>query len=116
MLAPLLGFGGILVLVVIGLDALLGWSPAYSLEQKLFALVIIAAGYVLGSYALIENRFFSGMVRIQFDRGHHVISAGPYRWMRHPGYAAAILTYLGHTGLPGFGDGRSCLFYFCALS
>ncbi len=95
LLTPLLGLGGILVLVVIGLDALLGWSPSFSLELKIFALVIIAAGYVLGGYALIENRYFSGMVRIQFDRGHHVISGGPYRWIRHPGYAAAILTYLG---------------------
>ena len=95
LLSPMLGLGGITVLVIVGLDALLGWSPAYSLEQKIFALVIITSGYVLGSYALIENRFFSGMVRIQIDRGHHVITTGPYRWMRHPGYASAILTYLG---------------------
>jgi protein-S-isoprenylcysteine O-methyltransferase Ste14 len=43
---------------------------------------------------LIENRFFSGMVRIQTDRGHRVVSSGPYRWIRHPGYAGALLTYL----------------------
>jgi protein-S-isoprenylcysteine O-methyltransferase Ste14 len=48
----------------------------------------------LGSYALIENRFFSGMVRIQSDRGHQVVSGGPYRWIRHPGYAGGLLTYL----------------------
>ena len=46
------------------------------------------------SYALIENRFFSGMVRIQTERGHQVVSSGPYRWMRHPGYAGALVTYL----------------------
>lgn len=34
------------------------------------------------------------MVRLQTDRGHQVVSSGPYRWMRHPGYAGAILTYL----------------------
>jgi protein-S-isoprenylcysteine O-methyltransferase Ste14 len=56
--------------------------------------VVILAGYAWGSYALIENRFFSGVVRIQTDRGHHVITGGPYAWMRHPGYAAALLTYL----------------------
>jgi protein-S-isoprenylcysteine O-methyltransferase Ste14 len=43
---------------------------------------------------LVENRFFSGMVRIQTDRGHRVVSTGPYRWIRHPGYAGALLTYL----------------------
>jgi protein-S-isoprenylcysteine O-methyltransferase Ste14 len=34
------------------------------------------------------------MARIQTDRGHQVVSSGPYRWMRHPGYAGALLTYL----------------------
>jgi protein-S-isoprenylcysteine O-methyltransferase Ste14 len=61
---------------------------------KILALAIILAGYALGSYALIENRFFSGMVRIQTDRGHNVVSSGPYHWLRHPGYAGALLAYL----------------------
>lgn len=52
------------------------------------------AGYALGSYALIENRFFSDMVRIQTERGHHVVLSGPYRWVRHPGDMGAILVYL----------------------
>ena len=34
------------------------------------------------------------MVRIQVERGHHVVSSGPYRWVRHPGYVGALLTYL----------------------
>ena len=34
------------------------------------------------------------MVRIQTDRGHKVVSSGPYRWLRHPGYAGGLLTYL----------------------
>src|SRR3990170_1692535 len=94
LLAPLLGLGGGLVPLVAGLDVLFGWSPTVSLPVKIVSLVIILAGYALGSYALIENRFFSGMVRIQTDRGHQVVSTGPYRWMRHPGYAGALLTYL----------------------
>jgi protein-S-isoprenylcysteine O-methyltransferase Ste14 len=52
------------------------------------------AAYIFSAYALIENRFFSGVVRIQKDRGHRVISSGPYRWVRHPGYAGALITYL----------------------
>jgi protein-S-isoprenylcysteine O-methyltransferase Ste14 len=34
------------------------------------------------------------MVRIQSERGQHVITSGPYRWVRHPGYAGAVLTYI----------------------
>ncbi len=93
-LSPLVGLGGGLVAVVAGLEARFGWSAGFSEAVKIAALVTIVAGYALGSYALIENRFFSGMVRIQTERGHRVVSSGPYRWVRHPGYAGALLVYL----------------------
>ena len=93
-LAPLVVLGGGLIPLVVGLDELLNWSPAFGILIKIIALAFILTGYIWGSYALIQNRFFSGMVRIQSDRGHQVITSGPYRWMRHPGYAGAILTYL----------------------
>ncbi len=62
--------------------------------MELVALFFVVGGYALGSYALIENRYFSGVVRLQPERGHHVVIGGPYRWMRHPGYAGALITYL----------------------
>jgi protein-S-isoprenylcysteine O-methyltransferase Ste14 len=94
LLAPLVGFGGGLVPLTAGLNALLVPSTTFSLPVKIISLVMMLSGYALGSYALIENRFFSGMVRIQTERGHRVVSSGPYRWIRHPGYAGALLTYL----------------------
>jgi len=93
-LAPLVGLGGGLVPLVAGLGARFDWSTAFSLPVKILALVVILAGLGLGSYALMENRFFSGMVRMQIDRGQHVVSSGPYRWVRHPGYAGALWFYL----------------------
>ena len=102
-LSPLVWLGGGLIPLVAGLDALFDWSPPFSLPVKIIALVIILAGYVLASYALIENRFFSGVVRIQTDRGHQVVTSGPYRWIRHPGYTSALLTYL---ATPLFLDSR----------
>lgn len=94
LLAPLLGLGGGLLPLTVGLDARFGWSTPFSLPVKIAGLVLLLAGYALASYALIENRFFSGMVRIQTDRGHQVVSSGPYRWLRHPGYAGALLSYV----------------------
>jgi protein-S-isoprenylcysteine O-methyltransferase Ste14 len=94
LLAPLVGLGGGLIPLIAGLEARFGGSASFSLPAKLLSLAIILAGYALGSYALIENRFFSGMVRIQAERGHQVISIGPYGWVRHPGYAGALITYL----------------------
>lgn len=93
-LGPVVGVGGALILVVAGLDGRFGWSPPFSLAAKIAALLLLLAGYAIASYALVANRFFSGMVRIQSDRGHHVVSGGPYRWVRHPGYAGAALTFL----------------------
>lgn len=93
-LAPLVGLGGALLPLVAGLDARFGWSAGFSLPVELAALILIIGGYALSSYALVENAFFSGMVRIQTDRGHRVVSSGPYRWLRHPGYAGALLAYV----------------------
>ncbi|MCB8981499.1 MAG: isoprenylcysteine carboxylmethyltransferase family protein [Ardenticatenaceae bacterium] len=93
-LAPIVALGGGLIPLAAGLDARFGWSAPFSLPVKLVALLIILAGYALGSYALVANRYFSGMVRIQTERNHHVVSSGPYHWMRHPGYAGALITYL----------------------
>jgi protein-S-isoprenylcysteine O-methyltransferase Ste14 len=93
-LAPLVGLGGGLIPLVAGLEARFGSSSGFGLGTELVSLVLILAGYVFSSWALMENRFFSGMVRIQKERGHQVVSSGPYRWVRHPGYAGALLTYL----------------------
>jgi protein-S-isoprenylcysteine O-methyltransferase Ste14 len=95
LLAPLVGLGSGLVPLVAGLEARLGGTFAFSSALNLLGLVGVLAGYVLGAYALIENRFFSGMVRLQADRSQRVVTGGPYRWMRHPGYAGALLSYLG---------------------
>ncbi len=94
LLAPLVGLGSGFILVVAGLDELYGWSPAFSLPVKILSLVFILVGYAISSYALIENRFFSGMARIQTERGHRVVSMGPYAWICHPGYSGALLLYL----------------------
>lgn len=93
-LAPTLALGSLVILVVAGLDRLFGWSSSYPLNLKIVAFIVIILGYLLGSWALIENRFFSGVVRIQNDRGHHVVSTGPYRFVRHPGYGGALWVYL----------------------
>lgn len=87
------GVTGILVAVVAGMDKLWGWTALFPIGWRVIGLLMVTAGYAFSSYALIENRFFSGMVRLQTDRGHYVISSGPYRWVRHPGYAGALAAY-----------------------
>jgi protein-S-isoprenylcysteine O-methyltransferase Ste14 len=93
-LAPLLAFGLLLLLIVAGADRSFGWTTPFTLNAKLAAVLVIILGFAFGSWALIENKFFSGVVRIQMDRGHHVVTTGPYRFVRHPGYAGALWTYI----------------------
>ncbi|MBN1921137.1 MAG: isoprenylcysteine carboxylmethyltransferase family protein [Anaerolineae bacterium] len=95
-LAPLMALGTSFPLVIVaGLDHHFGWSPEFPLALTLCGLALIAAGYAFGTWALVENRFFSGVVRIQADRGHVVCDTGPYRIVRHPGYAGNIPPLLG---------------------
>ena len=93
-LAPLVGMGGGLIPLVAGLEARLDWASRFSLGVEIAALVAMLVGYGVATYSLVENRFFSGTVRIQAERDHAVVSSGPYQWMRHPGYAGGLLTYL----------------------
>lgn len=93
-LSPLVALGGAAVPLAAGLDALWQAEPPFSLPIELVSLAIILVGLVGGSWALIANAYFSGVVRIQKDRGQTVVSSGPYAFIRHPGYASAILTYL----------------------
>jgi protein-S-isoprenylcysteine O-methyltransferase Ste14 len=44
---------------------------------------------------MLENKWFSSMVRIQSDRGQQVVQTGPYKYVRHPGYVGGILMAIG---------------------
>ena len=91
-LAPLLAVSVAFPLfIVAGLDHRFGWSPVFPTWLNILGLILIAIGYAFAGWALVENRFFSSMVRIQTDRGHVVCDSGPYRIVRHPGYAGNIL-------------------------
>lgn len=93
-LSPLMAFGSVFILAVAGFDRLFSWTEPFPPLIELAALAILLLGFALGTWALMENRFFSGVVRIQTDRGHHVVTTGPYRFIRHPGYVGALWTYL----------------------
>ena len=58
---------------------------------RAFSLAAMTATFGMFYRAMHENRFFSAVVRVQNERGHHVIDSGPYASVRHPGYAGLIL-------------------------
>jgi protein-S-isoprenylcysteine O-methyltransferase Ste14 len=94
-LAPALALGGLVVPLLAGLEERFDWSPEpFSLPVKIAAIAVMVLAYAFSSWAMIENAYFSGVVRLQTDRGHTVCTSGPYRWVRHPGYAGGLWSYL----------------------
>ena len=95
-LAPLMALSVSFPLVIVaGLDHRFGWSSVFPIWLNITGILLIALGYAFAGWALAENRFFSSMVRIQTDRGHVVCDSGPYRIVRHPGYAGNLLAMPG---------------------
>ena len=91
-LAPLMALSVSFPLVIMaGLDHRFGWSPLFPLWLIVLGFLLMSLGYAFAAWALIENRFFSSVVRIQVDRGHVVCDSGPYWIVRHPDYAGNML-------------------------
>lgn len=88
-----LGMANLARLIVAGLDHRNGWTPpgTFPAWLMLAAAAAAAAGYGLFVWATASNAFFSQQVRLQGERGQHVTTGGPYRFVRHPGYAGALL-------------------------
>ncbi len=94
-LTSLMTVFGIATYVVAGLDAgRYGWSVMLPGIQ-IAGFVLTVAGLLVGVWVMAVNAFLSTRVRIQEDRGHQVVTTGPYRFVRHPMYAGTIVTFIG---------------------
>lgn len=82
---------GLLIPLFAGLSIRFEWKPEASALVQYLALLVVLLGWAIHVWAMAANRFFAQVVRIQDDRGQTVATAGPYRWMRHPGYLGGIL-------------------------
>ena len=95
---PVLTFGN---LVVMGFDAVrFQWSfmPFWLAFVGIFMFVSVIP---LALWAMAVNKFFEWTVRIQDDRQQYVCTSGPYKIMRHPGYAGLIISILAYPFILG---------------
>jgi protein-S-isoprenylcysteine O-methyltransferase Ste14 len=82
-------------LVLMGLDAgRFHWSHM-PLALRLSSLVLIALGSYLVGLTFKTNSYAAPVVKVQKERGHRVVSTGPYAYVRHPMYAGAVCYILG---------------------
>ena len=86
----LIGFLG--THIVAGLDSRFEWSSLDMIFMIPGTVLYIAAAFIL-IISMLANKYFEAAVRIQSDRGQQVVKDGPYKIVRHPGYASVILSF-----------------------
>ena len=80
-----------LQLAIIGLDVgRFKWS-SLSINFFIIGIILYLIAAFLSNWTVIINPYFEPTMRIQKERDHHVITTGPYRIVRHPGYLASII-------------------------
>ncbi|OCC02474.1 isoprenylcysteine carboxyl methyltransferase [Labrys sp. WJW] len=80
--------------VVIGLDRRLQAS-AMPLPLEALGLALYLASTLFIMWVFRENSFAAPVVKVQAERHHHVVSTGPYAFVRHPMYAGVMLYFIG---------------------
>jgi len=80
-------FGPAATWITAGLEVRSHGLRAFPFTASIVAAMVALLGTAVVVWAMASNRFFSAVVRIQKERGHTVVTGGPYRFVRHPGYA-----------------------------
>ncbi len=93
-LLSLYGLAMMIMWIVAGFDQRYGWSSGIEPMAQIIAMLLVIAGHALVVWATGVNAYFSQVVRIQTERGHTVVSSGPYRYVRHPAYSGSVLLVL----------------------
>ena len=83
---------GFAIVVVCGLDAARYKWSTMPLWLMVLGVVLILPAFAVAAWAMAVNPYFECSVRIQEDRGQKVIESGPYKFVRHPGYAGLALS------------------------
>ncbi len=88
------GFTVLIWFVAIGLDRRYHASDVPLALQTLgFAMLLFSTGFIL--WVMRENSFAAPVIKLQTERGHRVVSTGPYAWVRHPMYSGSMLFFVG---------------------
>jgi protein-S-isoprenylcysteine O-methyltransferase Ste14 len=92
---------GLALIVVPPLDVRFGWTPRLPLWCEVGGGILLLGGTFPFFRAFTDNTFASPLVRIQTERGQHVIDTGIYGFVRHPMYLGASLVFIGGALLLG---------------
>jgi protein-S-isoprenylcysteine O-methyltransferase Ste14 len=82
-------------LAVAGFDERYGWCGSVGPGWLYTGIILFVIGDLFFLWAMAVNKYFSKLVRIQTERGHRVVTSGPYRIVRHPGYLGWSVMWVG---------------------
>ena len=83
---------GITLYIIPGFDVVrYGWSEPFPLWMKISAMLIHIPCFIFLGWIMRENTYLSQVVKIDAERGHQVITTGPYALVRHPMYTVVII-------------------------
>jgi protein-S-isoprenylcysteine O-methyltransferase Ste14 len=88
------GLLALLWFLAMGLDRRGHGSEVPMLLQALgLAMLVLSTAFIL--WVMRENSFAAPVVKVQTERGHRVVSTGPYAYVRHPMYSGTVLFFFG---------------------
>ena len=84
---PLAFYG---IYIVAGLDVRYN-GTSLDIASMITGILLFIISAIFMIWPILENEHFESTARTQQDRNQTVITTGPYRIIRHPGYASIIL-------------------------
>ncbi len=70
------------------------WTPPLPILVQYVAFLFFTFGMGFSTWAMVTNKFFVKIIKIQIERNHSVVTRGPYKYVRHPGYAGVSLAII----------------------
>jgi protein-S-isoprenylcysteine O-methyltransferase Ste14 len=67
------------------------WSEPLPVWMRVLAMLVHLPSFLFLGWVMRENTFLSQVVKIDKDRGHQVVTTGPYALVRHPMYTVVIV-------------------------
>lgn len=67
------------------------WSEPLPLWANIFAMLVHLPSFLFLAWVMRENTYLSQVVKIDKNRGHQVVTTGPYALVRHPMYTVVIV-------------------------
>ncbi|WP_291684540.1 isoprenylcysteine carboxylmethyltransferase family protein [Bradyrhizobium sp.] len=88
------GFAALIWFLAIGFDMRQhGVRIPWAWQTLGFLMLLLSSGFIM--WVMRENSFAAPVIKLQTERGHRVISTGPYAFVRHPMYSATVLFFVG---------------------